>query len=384
MIEPILPDTEEMRIVELASYHLQNTDTEEDFDQLSTLVAQFFKCPIALITVIDSKRQWFKGKTGTTETGNSRELSFCGHTINQDEVMVVEDATNDKRFFDNPFVTGDFNIRFYAGAPIVSTDGFKLGTICIYDTKTGKLSKRDRNALMLFSKQVTKLLTLRKKNIQLHRQAEEIITFRSEIFARYIQSQETDRKEIAYNLHEDFAQAVAASLLLLQMTDVKEQKSAGLISEAIVQLKDVLVNMRNLSYTITPHFPDGMQSDQLLNDFIEKIGASFPFKITVASSGEAKKSSTETTVCAIRIIEQWLQLLLKKKNLRHLYITIIYKTHLTLTFEDDDISETMANRKNEVFESIIYDRTQAQGGTVELSYADSGRNKLKISLPLTL
>ncbi len=131
MIHPTLPSNEEMRIVELSSYNLQNPDTEEDFNQLSVLVAQFFECPIALITVIDNDRQWFKGKTGTTETGNSRELSFCGHTLLQNDVMVVEDATNDERFFDNPFVTGDFKIRFYAGAPIVSEDGFKLGSVCI-------------------------------------------------------------------------------------------------------------------------------------------------------------------------------------------------------------------------------------------------------------
>ena len=109
MIVPALPHNEEMRVVELASYNLQNTDTDQDFNDLSALVAQFFKCPIALITVLDSNRQWFKGKTGTTETGNSRELSFCGYTLLQNEVMVVEDATNDDRFFDNPFVTGDLD-----------------------------------------------------------------------------------------------------------------------------------------------------------------------------------------------------------------------------------------------------------------------------------
>ncbi len=383
MVDPALPHNEEMRIVELASYHLQNTDTEEDFNDLSALAAQFFKCPIALITVIDSNRQWFKGKTGTTETGNSRELSFCGHTLLQDEVMVVEDATNDDRFFDNPFVTGDFNIRFYAGAPIVSEDGFKLGTVCIYDTKKRKLSKTKRNALLLFSKQVTKLLTLRKKNILLHQQAAEIISFKSETFARYIQSQETDKKEIAYNLHEDFAQRIAASLLILQLAKGKDQDHAHLINKAIGQLKDVITKIRDLSYNISPLFLGWLFSDQLLKDFIEKKAVGLPYQISISISGKPDKCSAETTLSAIRIIEQWLQLLSKKTNPRLLQINIIYQDQLVLIFKDDDTSASLATRKKDVTEIMITATAQAQESTVEFSYADSGINQLKIILPLT-
>ena len=383
MIDPTLPPDEEMRVVELASYNLQNTDTEEDFNDLSSLVAQFFTCPIALITVIDSNRQWFKGKTGTTETGNSRELSFCGHTLLQDEVMVVEDATNDERFFDNPFVTGDFNIRFYAGAPIVSEDGFKLGTVCIYDTKKRKLSGAKRNALLLFSKQVSKLLTLRKKNILLHQQAAEIISFKSEIFARYMQSQETDKKEIAYNLHEDFAQGIAASLLILKLAKGKDQDHDNLINKAIGQLKDVINKIRNLSYNISPHFLHSVFSDQLLKDFIEKKAVGLPYQISIFISGKPDKCSSNTTLSALRIIEQWLQLLSKKTNPGKLQITIIYEDHLVLIFKDDDTSASLATRKKDVTEIMITTTAQAQEGTVEFSYADSGMNQLKIILPLT-
>ena len=384
MINTVLPHDEEMRIVELASYNLQNTDTEEDFNELSALVAQFFKCPIALITVIDSNRQWFKGKTGTTETDNSRELSFCGHTMLQDEVLVVEDATNDDRFFDNPFVTGDFNIRFYAGAPIVSEDGFKLGTVCIYDTKKRKISSAKRNALLLFSKQVSKLLTLRKKNILLHQQAAEIISIKSEVFARYIQSQETDKKEISYNLHEDFAQGIAASILILQLALGKDQDQTNLINKAIEQLKDVVTKIRDLSYTVSPHLLNSLFSDQLLKDFIEKKATGLPYQINLSISGKPDKCSTETTLSALRIIEQWLQLLSKKKNPAQLQITILYKDDLVLIFKDDDTSTSLETRKKDVTESMITAIAQAHGGNVELLYADSVVNELRIILPLTL
>ena len=297
--------------------------------------------------------------------------------------MVVEDATNDDRFFDNPFVTGDFNIRFYAGAPIVSEDGFKLGTVCIYDTKKRKLSKTKRNALLLFSKQVTKLLTLRKKNILLHQQAAEIISFKSETFARYIQSQETDKKEIAYNLHEDFAQRIAASLLILQLAKGKDQDHAHLINKAIGQLKDVITKIRDLSYNISPLFLGWLFSDQLLKDFIEKKAVGLPYQISISISGKPDKCSAETTLSAIRIIEQWLQLLSKKTNPRLLQINIIYQDQLVLIFKDDDTSASLATRKKDVTEIMITATAQAQESTVEFSYADSGINQLKIILPLT-
>ena len=275
------------------------------------MLAQYFNCPIALVTIIDSDRQWFKGKIGTTETGNSRELSFCSHTLLGDDVLVLADATKDERFFYNPFVTGEFNIRFYAGAPIFSTEGYKLGTICLYDTKPKKLSVSKKKALRLFSNQVTKLLELRKNNLLLHQRAQEVIALKTEIFTRFIQRQEEDKKEIAFNLHEDFAQGIAASLMILQIAKPTNKESATLISKAIQQLKEILKNIRKLSYSIMPQVTDWVATDQLKLQFVNSIATAYPFKITVENSGNLKVGSEENTLCAIRSIEQWLKVLLK-------------------------------------------------------------------------
>ncbi len=382
MINPPLPPHEELRIVELASYQLQNPDTEPDFDQLSLLMSQYFNCPIALITVMDSNQQWFKGKTGTTETGNSRELSFCRHTILQDEVMVVEDASIDPRFFDNPFVTGEFNIRFYAGAPILSEDGFKLGTVCIYDTKKRKLSKANRKALLLFAKQATQLLTLRKKNIQLHQHASEIIDFKSEAFARYIHSQEADKKDIAYNLHEDFAQGIAASLLFLQLLQGEDQAQTALLNKAVAQLKDVLHKIRELSYHVSPPFPEWLYSDQLLKNFIEKKSIDLPCVVDVTVTGNSQQCSNKTTLSALRIIEQWLQLIARKKTSDQLQIDIVYDEKLELIFQNGDRSASLETLQKEVAESILTTTAHALGGSVELAFAASGLYQLSVRLPL--
>jgi hypothetical protein len=381
MISAALPDNEEMRLVDLATYNLQGTDTEEDFDDLSVLLAQYFNCPIALISVIDSDRQWFKGKTGTTETGNSRALSFCSHTLLQHGVMVVEDATKDERFFDNPVVAGEFKIRFYAGAPILSTAGFKLGTICIYDTSPRNVSATEESALLLFSKQITKLLELRKNNILLRRQAEELINFKNDIFSSFIRGQEEDMKKIAFNLHEDFAQGIAASLMVLQVAKTNKLQSDNLINKAVRQLKEILVNMRALSYTITPQINDWIATDELVLQFIKKIAVAFPFEIIVENSGTLKASSTDNMLCAIRIIEQWLKVLLKKNDIKNVHITLAFDEPFTLSVQDDGVVENLTARKKEIFESTVYDRVHAQGGTIELSDSFLEKNVLQVILP---
>jgi len=381
MIGAELPGNEELRLLDLAAYEVQDADTEEEFDQLSILVAEYFNCPIALITVIDKEQQWFKGKTGTTETGNSRELSFCSHTILQNEVMVVEDTTRDERFFDNPVVEA-FNLRFYAGAPIFSTEGYKLGTVCIYDTTPKKLSEPHKKALELFSKQVTKLLELRKKNRLLMHRAQELMTMKSEVFTRYIHDEDEDKKAIAFNLHEDFAQGIAASLLILQASK-NNNKNDNLISKGIEQLKEILVNIRALSYSITPNTPDWIATDQLVLKFIEKIEVAYPFKITVEKTGQVKKGSADNTLCAIRIIEQWLKVLLKIKGIGQVHISVVYDDQFLLSIQDDGPVDNFKDRKKNVFESIIYERAHAQGGTVELTHSSTGKNLLKVLLPIS-
>jgi signal transduction histidine kinase len=258
-----------------------------------------------------------------------------------------------------------------------------LGTVCIYDTKPRRLSAIKRNALMLFSKQVTRLLTLRKKNMQLRQRAEEMISFKTEIFGRFIQRQEADKKEIAFNLHENFAQGIAAVLMILQLAKKHTPPGSDLISSAILQLKEIVVNMRNLSYAITPSIPDWMEGGELLLEFIEKIAGTYPFKIAVKSTGELTKGAADTTLCAIRIIDQWLKVLGTKNDISHVQIHVEYAAQFVLSIQDDGAPESMTDRKKEVFENIVYDRARALGGTVKLSYTAAGKNLLKVLLPLT-
>lgn len=136
MITAPTPDNEAARISALYAMLLLDTPSEERFDKIVDFAATEFDVPIALISLIDSERQWFKAAVGlgdVCQTG--RDISFCGHAIMRSDIMVVPDALEDPRFADNPLVTGWPHIRFYAGAPLILRSGYALGTLCIIDTK---------------------------------------------------------------------------------------------------------------------------------------------------------------------------------------------------------------------------------------------------------
>ncbi len=132
MIAPSLPANEAERLLALERYETVDTMPEASFDRVVNLAARLLEVPIALITLMERDRQWFKACFGTDLRENTRELSFCGHTILLDAPMVVPDALLDERFRDNPVVTG-LGIRFYAGLPLRTSDGFNIGTLCVYD-----------------------------------------------------------------------------------------------------------------------------------------------------------------------------------------------------------------------------------------------------------
>lgn len=134
------PENESDRLQKLLDYEILDTDPEKAFDRITRIVAETINVPISLVSLVDADRQWFKSRYGLNAEQTPREIAFCSHAILGDETFVVEDAHLDDRFADNPLVTGDPSIRFYAGAPLVTPDGYKLGTLCAIDRVPRKIS----------------------------------------------------------------------------------------------------------------------------------------------------------------------------------------------------------------------------------------------------
>ncbi|MCF8408968.1 MAG: PAS domain S-box protein [Crocinitomicaceae bacterium] len=181
MMLPPIPQNEDNRLAALKSYGLLDSIEEKEFDDITALAAQICETPIALISLIDEDRQWFKAKVGLEISETSREISFCAHTINNpNEPLVVEDAQQDSRFSDNPLVVGQSEIRFYAGIPLVDSDGFALGTLCAIDSKKRMLSESQLFGLQTLANSVVRLIELRKHNthlISVEKELQEITNF---------------------------------------------------------------------------------------------------------------------------------------------------------------------------------------------------------------
>jgi GAF domain-containing protein len=157
-----LPKNEIKRLKVLWQYDVLDTVPEEIFDDLTDLAAHICEAPVALISLVDENRQWFKSRVGISLQETSRDISFCAHALLNDNLLVVPDATKDSRFRDNPMVTGRQRIRFYAGAPLVTPDGHVLGTLCVLDKQPRKLRAEQLKALEVLARHVVSQLELRR------------------------------------------------------------------------------------------------------------------------------------------------------------------------------------------------------------------------------
>ena len=144
---PDIPQDEVIRLKTLRSLNVLDTSPEERYDRLTRMAKRLFDVPIALVSLVDENRQWFKSCIGLSASETPRDISFCGHAILGDEIFIVSDAASDLRFVDNPLVTGEPHIRFYAGCPLRAPNGSKLGTLCIIDRKPRLLSHDDYETL---------------------------------------------------------------------------------------------------------------------------------------------------------------------------------------------------------------------------------------------
>ena len=164
------PTSEAARVAALNRYAILDSEPEQSFDDLVTLAAHICDAPMAMLSLVDDHRQWFKSKLGVQVPETPRETSICAHAIQQGNLFIVPDTLQDERFRQNPLVTGEPHIRFYAGAPLINEDGFALGTLCVVDREPRELEPDQKEAISALARLALRQMELR-MNLQLLKDA---------------------------------------------------------------------------------------------------------------------------------------------------------------------------------------------------------------------
>ena len=266
MIFAPLPSNEKERISALETYGIMGSEPEKDFDDLTTLAAEICQTPVALVTILGEEKQWFKSRFGTEITETPKDLSFCLHTILENGgIMVVNDARKDSRFADNPLVSGDTKVIFYAGVPLVNPEGFALGTICVIDHEEKILNENQINALRILGKQALHQLELRRKMIQLESSNAALSEANSFI--------EKFASRAAHDIKNPLSSIIiSAESLQKKLQAEGNERSVRLINIAIRSAKNLVTYVDDmLNYSKAPSNLNANQDVFELNALLDKV-----------------------------------------------------------------------------------------------------------------
>ncbi|GAA4202567.1 GAF domain-containing sensor histidine kinase [Pedobacter jeongneungensis] len=290
------PKNEPLRLKALQSYGVLDTLPDIDFDELTVLASEICQSPIALISLLDDKRQWFKSHFGLNATETPKEQAFCSHAIMQPrELMIINDARADRRFANNPLVTGSPNIVFYAGVPLVNSEGFPLGTLCVIDRKPRELSEQQQNSLRILAKQVMTQLELKRKVIELEK-ANNVLEETNAFIRQFALSAAHDIKNPLSSIKMT-SQMLQKRLLTSGDTDNLKLVDMSLASaQKLLNLVDDM-----LDYSFKPELLTSAQAEIDLNELLERISTMIKVDTGVNITFPAL---TQPIYCSVIAVEQ--------------------------------------------------------------------------------
>ena len=281
MISAKIPENENSRLHDLYESGLLDTPREVEFDEIVELASSLCNMPISLITLIDSNRQWFKASKGIDVTETSRDVSFCSHAILQDQLFEVPDTMEDNRFSDNPFVINEPGIRFYAGMPLVTSSGSRLGTLCVLDKTPGHLTEKQKFGLKVLANNVIKITELKIKNKELH----------------YLT--ETQKRIISILAHDvrNPLTSIKNIIELKQSAVLNEKDAAEMMEMVAAQLNNTIEMVENIVNwgQLQLQFGRLQLADFDLHELVERIFGSESLKST-AKNNKLINNITEGTI----------------------------------------------------------------------------------------
>ena len=263
-----IPANEEERLEKLRQYEILDSATEQDYDDIARLVTQICGTSLSTISFVDRDRQWFKAAVGIEDKETSRDVAFCAHTILGTELFTVEDASADPRFADNPLVTIDPQLRFYAGMPLITPDGYRLGALCAMDRSPRKLTAEQEEALGVLARHVVDLLELRRSRRVLETQNRELREL-SDLKSRLMSI-------IAHDLRSPMAN-ISALMSLFENEELDETERQELVTElhrtvsSTAYLLDNVIGWASRSLESSPYEFSQIPVDELLRELADSI-----------------------------------------------------------------------------------------------------------------
>ncbi len=301
MILSTFPLNETQRQVAVEKYKLLDTLPEESYDSITKLMAFICGTPISLITLLDKDRNFLKSHYGVPFSESPRDISFCGHAINSDQPLtIIEDSRKDERFFDNPLVT-EHNAIFYAGATLIDSKGYKLGTLCVFDSKPRTLSKDQKEALLALSKQVISLFEQRYQN------------FKLEETQQTLKSRNENLKKFAAIVSHDLKSPLANIVLL---TELLQSENKNNFSKDSIEYLDIL---KESSLSLSEYI-EGLLDFYRSDDIAKQQKSRFLLSEIVY---EAKKICSQKDSVEITIPENDLVISTNKTALTQVFINLV-------------------------------------------------------------
>lgn len=352
MPKAAIPFDESLRLQALQHYQILDSDPEQEFDDLAELAAEIYGCPMAAISFVDQERQWFKARKNLPVTETHRDISFCAHAVLEDDLLLVNDARQDERFADNPDVTGGLDIGFYAGAPIRSSEGFVLGTVCVIDKQPRTLKPGQLQALTIIAQRISQLLELGR----MHGRMEAALNEGQSLLQLSRRLHEAERKQIAYALHEQLAQQLTVVRLYLEMAETDSPQRDGLIAKSREKIEEVISGAKTLTQEIVPTTLAQRDLLELASDLVADCSRRNGIDIRLDVNKKLHGCTEETGLTLYRLIQQGI-----KDGLLRRATTISLKIR-----QEEEIEWTMCDngQPRTQLPELVYLLARLQRGTV--------------------
>jgi len=376
------PSPEEAdRLAALRRYDVLDTPPEEQFERIVRLAARWFDVPISLVTLLSENRLWFKACKGLDRCETTREVSFCKHNIYDEEVLVVEDATQDPRFRDNPMVTDPPGIRFYAGAPLIAPGGHVVGSLCVIDTEPRDAGAMDFEALKDMAAIVVDELELRASNEKLAERRRQV----QDLTRALTNAEEAERERLSSLLHEDLQQVLQAVRIKLETLTEQEPLSTE-PREQIATVRERVNDAIDITRGLSARFASPVGNESLADAFgglATKMDETYDLTVVLDTHGSVRAPDETCKTLLYRVVRELLFNVVKHAEVDQARLSLANeRDRLRVVVEDSGKGFVPEQRmEGGLGLARVRERIQALGGSVEITSQPSEGTRVVLDLP---